>query len=64
MTGKFIKKIDELESTFIEIINPRKSNIIVGVIHKHPKMEVSDFKNNFLINLLKNINEEQKKRFF
>ena len=64
MNGKFIKKIDELESTFIEIINPRKSNIIVGVIHKHPKMEVSDFKNNFLINLLKNINEEQKKRFF
>ena len=64
MTGKFIKKIDELESTFIEIINPRKSNIIVGVIHKHPKMEVSDFNNNFLINLLKNINEEQKKRFF
>ena len=63
MTGKFIKKIDELESTFIEIINPRKSNIIVGVIHKHPKMEVSDFNNNFLINLLKNINEEQKKRF-
>ena len=64
MTGKFIKKIDELESTFIEIINPRKSNIIVGVIHKHPKIEVSDFNNNFLINLLKNINEEQKKRFF
>ena len=64
MTGKFIKKIDELESTFIEIINPRKSNIIVGVIHKHPKMEVSDFNNNFLINLLKNINEEQKKHFF
>ena len=64
MTGKFIKKIDELESTFIEIINPRKSNIIVGVIRKHPKMEVSDFNNNFLINLLKNINEEQKKRFF
>ena len=64
MTGKFIKKIDELESTFIEIINPRKSNIIVGVIHKHPKMEVSDFNNSFLINLLKNINEEQKKRFF
>ena len=54
----------ELESTFIEIINPRKSNIIVGVIYKHPKMDVTDFNNNFLNNLLKKINQEQKKCFF
>ena len=53
----------ELESTFIEIINPRKSNIIVGV-YKHPKMDVTDFNNNFLNNLLKKINQEQKKCFF
>ena len=44
---KIYKKI-ELESTFIEIINPRKSNIIVGAIYKHPKMDVTDFNNNFL----------------
>ena len=44
---KIYKKF-ELESTFIEIINPRKSNIIVGVIYKHPKMDVNDFNNNFL----------------
>ena len=45
---KIYKKF-ELESTFIEIINPRKSNIIVGVIYKHPKMDGTDFNNNFLI---------------
>ena len=56
-----IYKIYELESTFIEIINPRKSNITVGVIHRHPKMVVTDFNNNFLNNLLKKINQEQKK---
>ena len=60
---KIYKKF-ELESTFIEIINPRKSNIIVGVIYKHPKMDVTDFNNNFLNNLLKKINQEQKKCFF
>ena len=59
---KIYKKF-ELESTFIEIINPRKSNIIVGVIYKHPKMDVTDFNNNFLNNLLKKINQEQKKLF-
>ena len=59
---KIYKKF-ELESTFIEIINPRKSNIIVGVIYKHPKMDVTDFNNNFLNNLLKKINQEQKKVF-
>ena len=63
MTSKFGKKF-ELESTFIEKIKPRKSNIIVGVIYKHPKMDVTDFNNNFLSNLLKKINEEQNKCFF
>ena len=54
----------ELESTFTEIINTRKSNIIVGVIYKHLEMGVTDLSNNFLNNLLKKINQEQKQRFF
>ena len=29
---------NELESTFIEIVNPKKSNIIVGVVYSHPSM--------------------------
>ena len=55
-----IYKKYELEFTFIEIINPRKSNITVSVIYRHPKMEVAELKNIFLNNLLKKINEEQK----
>ena len=46
----------ELESTFIEIINPRKSNIIAGVKCKNPKMDMADFNNNFLYNPLEKIN--------
>ena len=42
---KIYKKF-ELESTFIEMINPRKSNIIVGVIYRYPEMDVTDFNNN------------------
>ena len=54
-----IYKTLELESTFVEIINPKKSNIIVGTICRHPKMDVTEF-NNILNNLLKKINQEQK----
>ena len=39
-----IYKKNELESTFVEIVNPRKSNIIVGVIYRHPSMDLTDFK--------------------
>ena len=34
---------NELESTFIETVNPKKSNIIVGVIYRHPSMDLTDF---------------------
>ena len=59
-----IYKNVELESIiiFIEIINTRKFNIIVGVIYKHPKMDVTDSNNNWN-NLLKKINQEQKQVF-
>ena len=57
-----IYKKFELESTFVEIINPKKSNIIVGTIHRHPRMVVTEF-NNILNNLLKKIDQEQKTVF-
>ena len=50
----------ELESTFTERINSRKSNIIVGVKCRHEKVDVNDLNNNFLNNLLKKFNHEQK----
>ena len=39
-----IYKKNELESTFIEIMNPKNSNIIVGTIYKHLSMDLTDFK--------------------
>ena len=43
-----IYKKNELESTFIEIVNPKKSNIIVGVIYRRPSMDLTDFDCNYL----------------
>ena len=43
-----IYKKSELESTFIQIVNPRKSNIIVGVIYRHPSMDLNDSNCNYL----------------
>ena len=58
-----IYKKNELESTFIEIMNPKKSNIIVGTIYKHPSMDLTDFNSNYLNNLLEKISKEQKSVF-
>ena len=58
-----IYKKNELESTFIEIVNPKKSNIIVGVIYRHPSMDLADFNSNYLNKLLENTSKEQKSVF-
>ena len=54
---------NELESTFIKIVNPRKSNIIVGVINRLPFMDLADFNCNYLNKLLENTSKEQKSIF-
>ena len=59
-----IYKKNELESTFIQIVNPKKSNIIVEVIFKSgPSMDLIDFNCNYLNKLLENISKEQKSIF-
>ena len=58
-----IYKKNELESAFIEIVNAKKSNIIVGVIYGHPSMDLTDFSCNYLNKLLQNISREQKSVF-
>ena len=58
-----IYKKNELESTFIEIVNPKKSNIIVGVIYRHPFMDLTDFNCSYLKKLLESISKEQKSIF-
>ena len=54
-----IYKNSELESTFVEIINPKKSNIIVGVMYRHHSMVVTDFTQNYLNGLLDKISYEK-----
>ena len=53
-----------LESTFIEIVNPGKSNIIVQVFYRHPSMDLTDFTDlNYLNKLLEKISKKQKSLF-
>ena len=58
-----LNKSKELESTFTEIINSRKSNTIVGCLYKHPNMDVSDFNKNYLNTLLDKLSKENKQVF-
>ena len=58
-----IYKKNELECTFIEIANIKKANIIVGVIYRHPSMDLTDLNCNYLNKLLENIPKEQKSIF-
>ena len=56
-----IYKSKELESTFIEVIQPGKNkNIITGCIYCHPVMELSEFNISFLANLLEKKSFEKK----
>ena len=50
-----IHKMNELESTFIETLNPKNSNIIVGTIYKHSSMDLTDFDSNYLNNPLEKV---------
>ena len=46
-----------------KIVNPKKSNITVGVIYIHPSMDLTDFNSNYLNKLLENISKELKSIF-
>ena len=61
--GLNIYKNNQLGSTFIEIVNPKKSNIIVGVIYRHVCIDLTAFNCNFLNKLLENISKERKSIF-
>ena len=52
-------KKNELKSTFTEIVNLKKSNIIVEVIYRHPFIGLTDFNSNYLNKLLKNIRKQK-----
>ena len=54
-------KSKHLESTFIEIINQKKKNIILGCVYNHPCMEVNEFKNDHFSYLSENLLGEKSK---
>ena len=58
-----IYQANQLESTFVETINTQKSNIAIGCLRKHPNMDVVDFKNNYLNQVLKILSKEHKQVF-
>ena len=58
-----IHKTAELESTFIELINDKKSNVFIGVIYRHPNMELDEFNDIYLNPLLDKISKESKSIF-
>ena len=58
-----IYKTAELESTFIELINPKKSNVIIGAIYRHPNMDLDEFNYIYLNPLLDKISKESKSIF-
>ena len=49
-----------VEPTFIEILNKKQKNMIIGCVYKHPKHEVSDFTNNYITPLLDKLSNENK----
>ena len=54
---------NQLESTFIEIINSRKNNTIIGCLYNHLSMDVFDFNKNYLNTLLDKLSKENKQVF-
>ena len=49
-----------IESTFIEILNKKQKNLIIGCVYKHPKHEVKDFTTNHMMPLLDKLSNEIK----
>ena len=49
-----------LESVFLEILNDKKKNIILGCIYRHPNMDVKDFNENYFNNIISKITAERK----
>ena len=56
-------KPHKIESVFIEVIMPKKANIIVGYIYRHPD-NIDDFSTNYLRTILQKLPKESSNDFF
>ena len=59
-----IYKQSHLESIFAEIILPKRSNIIIGCIYRHPSMDIWTFNDHYLNPLLERFSKENYKKGF
>ena len=50
-----ISKSQALELTVTEIINPKKSNLILGVAYRHPTVDLDEFNDKYVNKLLDKI---------
>ena len=57
-------KPHKIESVFVEVIMPKKTNIIVGCIYRHPDNNIDDFNSNYLRPILHKLSKESSKKFF
>ena len=55
-----IHKSKEVESIFIEIINKKERNTIIGCIYRHPCMDAREFNDTFLQITLEKLSYENK----
>ena len=58
-----IYKKRDLESTFIEIINPKKNNVIIGCIYRHHNLDLNDFNIDYFNPLSAKLFKEKKTVF-
>ena len=56
-------KSNQLESNFVEIINHKKTNIVIGCIYRHPSMDLEEFNECYLGMLLEKLSKENKTVF-
>ena len=59
-----ISKPKKLESIFVEVALPKKSNLIIGCIYKHLFMDICTFNDHYLNPLLENLSKEVNKTIF
>ena len=56
-----IYKAKKLESTFIEVTLPKKTNLFVGCIYRHPCMDICTFNDHYLNPSLDQLSKEVNK---
>ena len=61
--GLCIYKTVELESTFLELTNTKKSDVIIDAIYRDPSMNLDGFNNIYLNPLLDKTSKESKSVF-